>query len=125
MLGLRTTSSSGWLDLVENGLCGVHGAQVAVSRIHPTVSRLRSQPSACERAEVKVNLAHNPLGDDGLAVLVEYLRSDEGSGIVSEVSLAGTGLGAQGLGLLSTLVDGNETLRSLDVAQVRVPPPLR
>jgi hypothetical protein len=122
MLGLRTTSSSGWLDLVENGFCGVHGAQVAVSRIHPTVSRLAA---ASERAEVKVNLAHNPLGDDGLAVLVEYLRSDEGSGIVSEVSLAGTGLGAQGLDLLSTLLDGNETLRSLDVAQVRVPPPSR
>lgn len=106
MIGLATTSR--WLDLVENGLRGPTGAHIAKARIR--ASRVPH--------DVKANLAHNPLGDDGLEVLVQYLVSSEGRGRVRELCLAGSALAERALGSLATLLEDNDHLLSLDVSQV-------
>lgn len=81
------------------------------------VSQLNTQRSAI----TKLTLNHNPLGDDGVSHLFNYLCSAPGSRhriALSEISLNCTELNYGGLQAISDYIRGNEVLRTLWLASV-------
>ncbi|KAF8549039.1 hypothetical protein OG21DRAFT_1515618 [Imleria badia] len=96
------------LNRVDEGLQGTTGAQ-------KIISQLNTQRSAI----TKLTLNHNPLGDDGISHLFNYLCSTPGSRhriALSEINLNCADLGCKGLQAISDYVRGNEVLRTLWLA---------
>ncbi|KIL00308.1 hypothetical protein PAXRUDRAFT_821769 [Paxillus rubicundulus Ve08.2h10] len=93
---------------VEEGLWGTTGAQ-------KVISQLNTQRSAV----TKLTLNCNPLGDDGVAQLFNYLSSMAGSrhrATLSEISLTSNNIGCRGLQAISEYIRGNDVLNSLSMA---------
>lgn len=82
------------------------------------ISELNTQRSAV----TKLMLNHNPLGDDGVSQLFNYLRSTLGSKhriALSEISLNCTNLGCKGLQAIADYIRGNDVLKIVWLASVR------
>ncbi|KAH0826608.1 hypothetical protein J3R83DRAFT_4972 [Lanmaoa asiatica] len=101
-------STRSHLNRVDEGLHGTTGAQKIISQL--TTQR---------PAITKLTLNHNPLGDDGISHLFNYLCSTPGSRhriALSEISLNCTAFGCKGLQAISDYIRGNDVLRTLWLA---------
>ena len=88
---------------------------------HQGAQKIVSQLNTQRSAVTKLTLNHNPLGDDGVSHLFNYLCSSPGSRhriALSEINLNRTDLGCRGLQAVSDYIRGNEVLRTLWLASV-------
>jgi hypothetical protein len=60
-----------------------------------------------------INLGHNPLGDMGLSIIVDYLCLKEHELLIEELNLNNCDIGDFGLSTISRYVNHNKTLRVL------------
>lgn len=60
-----------------------------------------------------INLGHNPLGDFGLSIIVDYLHCEGRDLPIEELSLNNCDISDSGLGIISRYIWGNRTLRRL------------
>ncbi|KAG9313439.1 hypothetical protein JVU11DRAFT_5761 [Chiua virens] len=98
-------STRSHLNRTDEGLHGATGAQKIISQL--TTQRF---------AVTKLTLSHNPLGDDGISLLFNYLCSTAGSRhriALCEIYLNCTDLGCKGLQVIADYIRGNEALRAL------------
>lgn len=89
---------------------------------HQGAQKIISQLNTQRSAVTKLTLNHNPLGDDGVSHLFNYLCSTPGARhrvALSEISLNSTDFGSKGLQAISDYIRGNEVLRALWLAGVR------
>jgi hypothetical protein len=126
-------SSRTHLNRVDEGLHGTTGqfqiliiAGVRSSSLcylcHQGAQKVISQLNTQRSAVTKLTLNHNPLGDDGVSHLFNYLCSTPGSRhriALSEINLNCTDLGCRGLQAISDYIRGNEVLKALWLASVR------
>lgn len=89
---------------------------------HQGAQKIIFQLNTQRSAVTKLTLNHNPLGDDGVSHLFNYLCSTPGARhrvMLSEISLNCTDFGCKGLQAISDYIRGNEVLRVLWLAGVR------
>ena len=95
------------IDLHDRSLKNAEGAQriITVLRASKNVRHLI--------------LGHNPLGDDGVRTLMEFLVSESGRRLpIEELSLNVTEMGDDGLEAIADYLNGNQVLHSLHLQNV-------
>lgn len=120
-------SNRSHLNRADEGLHGTTGQFQKIitgSRIylrHQGAQKIVSQLNSQRSAVTKLTLNHNPLGDDGVSHLFNYLCSTSGSRhriALSEISLNSTDFGCKGLQAISDYIRGNVVLKALWLAGV-------
>lgn len=116
--GLHGTTGQ-FLKLI---MAGVRSSSTLCHLCHQGAQKIISQLNTQRSAVTKLTLNHNPLGDDGVSHLFNYLCSTPGSRhriALSEISLNCTDLGCKGLQAISDYIRGNDVLRAVWLASVR------
>ncbi|KAG8947857.1 hypothetical protein FRC04_010215 [Tulasnella sp. 424] len=100
---LRAQASKFHLELHDRGLEGITGAQHIISMLESNHT-IRT-----------VVLGHNPLGDEGTAILFDFLSSSwaRRNIYLDSITINSCQIGNLGLGSIARYLDGNRSLRSL------------
>lgn len=100
---LQSQASKFHLELHDRGLAGVPGARHIISTLE-TNHTIKT-----------IVLGHNPLGDEGTAVLFHFLSSNWARRHIrlDSITINSCQIGNLGLGAIARYLDGNQSLRSL------------
>ncbi|KAG9032709.1 hypothetical protein FS837_002652, partial [Tulasnella sp. UAMH 9824] len=105
---LRAQASKFHLELHDRGLTGVPGARHIISTLE-TNHTIKT-----------IVLGHNPLGDEGTAVLFHFLSSNWARRHIrlDSITINSCQIGNFGLGAIAQYLDGNQSLRCLFLQNV-------